>query len=271
MKPNSVNAKKLEKRLYQNVGSAIDDYGMIVDGDHVMVCLSGGKDSYTLLDVLIGLQQRAPVRFRLTAVHLDQGQPGYPDGVLPDYLARLGIQFEVLHQDTYAVVKRVIQEGKTMCGLCSRLRRGVLYTHAARRGITKIALGHHLDDAVETLFLNLFYGGRLKTMPPKLLSDDARNIVIRPLYYCRERDIAKYSELKSFPIIPCNLCGSQENLKRMMIKRLLAEWEQNDPGRVDRIGAALRRVDLSHLADSRHFDFAGLDQVIREMHDQRFG
>ena len=231
---------------------------MIEDGDAIMVCLSGGKDSYTLLDILRQLQAKAPVRFTLTAVHLDQKQPGYDPAVLPQYLRALGQPFEILEQDTYSVVKRVVPEGKTMCGLCSRLRRGALYTHAERRGYTRIALGHHRDDIVETLFLNMFHHSRLKAMPPKLKSDDGRHIVIRPLAYCRESDIAEYAELKGFPIMPCNLCGSQETLQRKAIKQMLAEWERKHPGRSENVFRALTSVAPSQLADRALFDFAGL-------------
>jgi len=249
---------KLAKRLRHQVGQAIADFNMIEDGDRVMVCLSGGKDSYTLLDILLKLQAKAPVRFELVAVHLDQKQPGYDPAVLPDYLRGLGVRFEILEQDTYSVVKRVIPEGKTMCSLCSRLRRGSLYTHAAERGYTKIALGHHRDDIVETMFLNLFHQATLKAMPPKLRSDDGRNVLIRPLAYCAEDDIAAYAEQQGFPIMPCNLCGSQENLQRKAIKAMLAEWEKKHPGRTETIFRALGNVAPSQLADRGLFDFAGL-------------
>jgi len=249
---------KLAKRLRHQVGQAIADFNMIEDGDRVMVCLSGGKDSYTLLDILLKLQAKAPVRFELVAVHLDQKQPGYDPAVLPDYLRGLGVRFEILEQDTYSVVKRVIPEGKTMCSLCSRLRRGSLYTHAAERGYTKIALGHHRDDIVETMFLNLFHQATLKAMPPKLRSDDGRNVLIRPLAYCAEDDIATYAEQQGFPIMPCNLCGSQENLQRKAIKAMLAEWEKRHPGRTETIFRALGNVAPSQLADRSLFDFAGL-------------
>jgi tRNA 2-thiocytidine biosynthesis protein TtcA len=231
---------------------------MIEDGDRVMVCLSGGKDSYTLLDILLKLQAKAPVRFELVAVHLDQKQPGYDPAILPDYLRSLGVHFEILEQDTYSVVKRVIPEGKTMCSLCSRLRRGSLYTHAAERGYTKIALGHHRDDIVETMFLNLFHQATLKAMPPKLRSDDGRNVLIRPLAYCAEDDIAAYATQQGFPIMPCNLCGSQENLQRKAVKAMLAGWEKKYPGRTETIFRALGNVAPSQLADRNLFDFAGL-------------
>jgi tRNA 2-thiocytidine biosynthesis protein TtcA len=232
---------------------------MIADGDRVMVCLSGGKDSYTLLDVLLSLQRSAPVKFELVAVNLDQKQPGFPAHVLPGYLSGLGVPYEILEQDTYSVVKRVVPEGRTMCGLCSRLRRGRLYRYAAENGITKIALGHHRDDIVETLFLNLFFGGRMKAMPPKLLSEDGRHVVIRPLAYVPEREIDRYARARLFPIIPCKLCGSQENLQRVQVKKMLAAWEREYPGRTETIFSAMRNVSASHLADPGAFDFAGLD------------
>ncbi len=255
----SNNFRRLQARLRGQVGKAIDDYSMISEGDRVMVCLSGGKDSYTLLDVLLSLQRKAPVRFELVAVNLDQKQPGFPAQVLPDYLGALGVPFEILEQDTYSVVRRVIPEGRTMCGLCSRLRRGRLYRYAAENGITKIALGHHRDDIVETMFLNMFFGGKLKGMPPKLLSEDGRHIVIRPLAYVPEREIERYANARRFPIIPCKLCGSQESLQRVAVKRMLAEWEGEFPGRTETIFSAMRDVASSHLADPALFDFAGLD------------
>ncbi|HEU4664689.1 MAG TPA: tRNA 2-thiocytidine(32) synthetase TtcA [Dokdonella sp.] len=251
-------AAKRAKRLRHQVGQAIADYNMIEDGDRVMVCLSGGKDSYTLLDMLLQLQAKAPVRFELAAVHLDQKQPGYDPETLPRYLRGIGVPFEILEQDTYSVVKRVIPEGKTMCSLCSRLRRGSLYTYAAEHGYTKIALGHHRDDIVETMFLNLFHQATLKAMPPKLRSDDGRNVLIRPLAYCAEADIAAYAQQQGFPIMPCNLCGSQENLQRKAIKAMLAEWERTHPGRTETIFRALGNVAPSQLADRNLFDFAGL-------------
>ena len=256
--PDSVSARKLHKRLKRQTGQAIADYGMIADGDRVMVCMSGGKDSHTLLDLLIELRSRAPVEFDLVAVNMDQKQPGFPEHVLPDYFRERGIDWHVIEQDTYSTVTRVVPEGKTMCGLCSRLRRGALYAWAADNGITKIALGHHRDDIVETFFLNLFHGGRLKAMPPKLRSDDGRNVVIRPLAYCSEPDIAKYARLRDFPTIPCSLCGSQENLQRQAIKRMLAEWEREHPGRAETIFSALQNVSPSQLADRNLFDFASL-------------
>jgi tRNA 2-thiocytidine biosynthesis protein TtcA len=234
---------------------------MIAAGDRVMVCLSGGKDSYTLLDILLSLQRSAPVRFELLAVNLDQKQPGFPEHVLPQYLEALGVPYRIIAQDTYSVVKRVIPEGRTMCGLCSRLRRGALYRFAAENGITKIALGHHRDDIVETLFLNMFFGGRLKAMAPKLASEDGRHIVIRPLAYVPERDIARYARGREFPLIPCTLCGSQQNMQRVAVKHMLAEWERQFPGRTESIFSAIRSVEVEHLADPRHFDFVGLDAM----------
>ena len=249
---------KLAKRLRHQVGRAIADFGMIEDGDKVMVCLSGGKDSYTLLDILLQLQKKAPVRFSLTAVNLDQKQPGFPEHVLPEYLRSIGVDFHVIEQDTYSVVARVVPEGKTMCSLCSRLRRGALYTYAERNGFTKIALGHHRDDLVATFFLNLFFHARLGGMPPKLLSDDGRHVVIRPLAYASEDDIAAYAESRAFPIIPCNLCGSQENLQRKQVKRMLDAWEKESPGRVETIARALGDIRPSQLGDPKLFDFLAL-------------
>ena len=251
---------RLTAQLRGAVGRCIADYRMIGAGDKVMVCLSGGKDSYTLLDLLLSLRRSAPVDFELLAVSLDQKQPGFPGHVLPEYLRGLGVPFRIIEQDTYSVVKRVIPAGSTLCGLCSRLRRGALYRFASENGITKIALGHHRDDIVETLFLNLFFGGRLKAMAPKLLSDDGRHIVIRPLAYVAERDIARYARGRAFPLIPCRLCGSQENMQRVAVKKMLAEWEREFPGRTESIASALRHVELEHLADARHFDFAGLER-----------
>jgi tRNA 2-thiocytidine biosynthesis protein TtcA len=258
-KNSSNNFKKLQAQLRGSVGKAIADYAMIADGDHVMVCLSGGKDSYTLLDILLSLQRSAPVRFEITAVNLDQKQPGFPAHVLPRYLEELGVRYRIIEQNTYAVVKRVIPEGKTMCGLCSRLRRGALYRFAAENGITKIALGHHRDDIVETLFLNMFFGGRLKAMPPKLLSENRHHIVIRPLAYVAEREIARYATAREFPLIPCTLCGSQTNMQRRVVKNMLRDWEIQFPGRIESIFSSICNVAGSQLADTALFDFAGLD------------
>jgi tRNA 2-thiocytidine biosynthesis protein TtcA len=249
---------KLAKRLRRQVGEAIADFDMIHSGDKVMVCLSGGKDSYALLDVLLSLKSHAPIDFDIVAVNLDQKHPGFPTGVLPDYLTSIGVAFRIIEQDTYSVVKRVIPEGKTMCSLCSRLRRGALYRVAKEIGATKIALGHHRDDILETFFLNLFHGGRLKAMPPKLVSDDGQHIVIRPLAYCREPDLEEYAKLRAFPIIPCNLCGSQDNLQRQVVKSMLQEWEKKFPGRLETMFASLQRTSPSHLLDPRQFDFANL-------------
>ena len=251
--------QRLAAQLRGAVGKAIADYRMIADGDRVMVCVSGGKDSYTLLDILVSLKRSAPVSFELIAVNLDQKQPGFPAQVLPQYLEGLGVAWRVIEQDTYSVVKRVVPQGRTMCGLCSRLRRGALYRFAAENGITKIALGHHRDDIVETLFLNLFFGGRLKAMAPKLLSDDGRHVVIRPLAYVAERDIERYARGRAFPLIPCKLCGSQDNMQRVAVKKMLADWEREFPGRTESIFSALRNVEPAHLADPRRFDFAGLE------------
>ncbi|MBN9429732.1 MAG: tRNA 2-thiocytidine(32) synthetase TtcA [Burkholderiales bacterium] len=249
---------KLHKRLLRLTGQAIADFQMIGDGDRVMVCLSGGKDSYGLLDLLLTLRERAPIHFDIVAVNLDQKQPGFPEHVLPDYLNKLGVPFHIENQDTYSIVTRVIPEGRTMCSLCSRLRRGILYRVADELGATRIALGHHRDDIIETFFLNMFFGGKLKSMPPKLVSDDGRHIVIRPLAYVKEEDLEAYAQWREFPIIPCNLCGSQENLKRREIKHLMREWEKRFPGRVENIFASLTRVTPSHLLDRELFDFAGL-------------
>jgi tRNA 2-thiocytidine biosynthesis protein TtcA len=251
-------AAKLTKRLRHQVGQAVADFNMIEHGDKVMVCLSGGKDSYTLLDILLLLQVKAPVRFELIAVNLDQKQPGFPEHVLPDYLTARSVPFHIIEQDTYSTVTRVVPEGKTMCSLCSRLRRGALYQWAAANGVTKIALGHHRDDILGTFFLNLFYQAQLKAMPPKLRSDDGRHVVIRPLSYCRESDIAEYAEQRQFPIIPCNLCGSQENLQRMAVRRMMEDWEKQQPGRSENIFRALGSVQPSQLTDRNLFDFAAL-------------
>jgi tRNA 2-thiocytidine biosynthesis protein TtcA len=249
---------RLAKRLRAATGRAIGDFNMIAAGDRVMVCLSGGKDSYTLLDMLLSLREHAPLDFEIVAVNLDQRHPGYPEHVLPEYLKALDIPFRIEVQDTYSTVKRLIPEGKTMCSLCSRLRRGVLYRVASEIGATKIALGHHREDILETLFLNLFYGGKLKAMPPKLVSDDGKHVVIRPLAYCKEADIARYAEARAFPIIPCDLCGSQDTLKRKQVKDMLGEWERRQPGRVETIFTSLMNVQPSHLLDPALFDFAGL-------------
>lgn len=249
---------KLAKRLRRQVGQAIADYGMIEEGDRIMVCLSGGKDSYTMLDILLQLQKKAPVNFELVAVNLDQKQPGFPEHILPDYLASIGVPYRILEQDTYSVVSRVVPEGKTMCSLCSRLRRGALYSHAEEQGFTKIALGHHRDDLVATFFLNLFFHAKLSGMPPKLRSDDGKHVVIRPLAYVRESDIEAYAEAKAFPIIPCNLCGSQENLQRKQVKKMMDAWERESPGRIETISRALGDIRPSQLSDPKLFDFLSL-------------
>ena len=256
---------KLAKRLRRLTGKAVADYDMIGEGDRVMACLSGGKDSYAMLDMLLSLRRNAPVSFEVVAVNLDQKQPGFPEDVLPTYLDGLGIEYHVVEEDTYAIVQALTPEGKTFCPVCSRLRRGILYRVADRIGATRIALGHHADDAVETLFLNLFHGGRMKAMPPKLLSDDGAHVVIRPLYYCRERDLARWAEMRRFPIIPCNLCGSQDNLQRQAIKGMLAQWDRVQPGRVDNIARGLSHVVPSHLADGALMDFAGLERTMQRM------
>lgn len=258
----SAKRNPLGRKLRRLAGQAIADYAMIEAGDRVMVCVSGGKDSYTLLDVLLSLQRNAPVPFELVAVNLDQKQPNFPAHVLPAYLSELGVEHHVVEEDTYSIVRALTPEGKTYCPVCSRLRRGVLYGFAARIGASKIALGHHADDAVETLFLNLFFGGRLKAMPPKLVSDDGRHMVIRPLYYVRERDIARWSQQRRHPIVPCDLCGSQEGLQRQAMKEMLAQWDAAAPGRVDNIARALRHVTPSHLADGALFDFKGLQRTL---------
>jgi len=258
VKKSRLEINKLQKRLRHRVGEAIADYNMIEDNDKVMVCLSGGKDSYTMLDILLNLQKTAPINFEIVAVNLDQKQPDFPEHVLPDYLESLGIPYHIIEHDTYSIVKRIIPEGKTTCSLCSRLRRGSLYAYAAKNKITKIALGHHRDDILETFFLNIFYGGKLKAMPPKLLSDDKRNIVIRPLAYCREKEIARFSTFKDFPIIPCNLCGSQANLQRQAMKVMLEQWDKQFPGRLETIFRSLQNIAPSQLADTMLFDFIGL-------------
>jgi len=253
-----VETAKLGKRLHRQVGRAIADFAMIENGDRVMVCVSGGKDSYALLDLLIELRARAPVEFSIVAVNLDQKQPGFPAHVLPEYLAGLGVDFRIVEQDTYSVVKRLVPEGKTMCSLCSRLRRGALYRVASELGATKIALGHHRDDMVQTLFMNMFFGGRLKGMPPKLVSDDGKHVVIRPLAYVAESDLERWAVERAYPIIPCNLCGSQQNLQRVRIGAMLRDWERDDPGRIDRIFDSMARVVPSHLMDRNLFAFAGI-------------
>jgi tRNA 2-thiocytidine biosynthesis protein TtcA len=254
----SKNFKRLQAKLRGQVGKAISDYNLIENGDRIMVCLSGGKDSYTMLDLLLSLQHKAPVKFEILAVNLDQKQPGFPKHILPEYLTALNVPYRIVEQDTYSTVTSIIPEGKTMCGLCSRLRRGILYRVAKEEGATKIALGHHRDDIVETLFLNMFNGGTLKAMPPKLLSDDGENIVIRPLAYCSEREIVRYANARQFPIIPCNLCGSQENLQRVKIKQMLQSWERESPGKVESIFRSIQNVSPSQLADPELFNFAGL-------------
>ena len=247
---------KLSKRLHRLVGQAVIDFNMIEDGDRVMVCVSGGKDSYALLDILLGLQKRAPIRFELIAVNLDQKQPGFPEHVLPEYLAKVGVPFHIENQDTYSIVKRVIPEGKTTCGLCSRLRRGILYRVAGELGATKIALGHHRDDIVQTLFMNMFFGSKMKGMPPKLVSDDGKNVVIRPLAYVAETDLERWAEHRRFPIIPCTLCGSQDNLQRVQIKQMLRDWDKRFPGRVENVFSAMSHIVPSHMADRNLFPFA---------------
>jgi tRNA 2-thiocytidine biosynthesis protein TtcA len=250
---------KLKKRLRRQVGQTIADYNMIQDGDKVMVCLSGGKDSYTLLDILMNLQKHAPINFDIIAVNLDQKQPGFPEHILPEYLESIGVPFHIIEKDTYSIVKEVVPEGKTTCGICSRLRRGSLYGYARQHGITKIALGHHRDDIVETAFLNMFYGSKIKAMPPKLLSDDKTNIVIRPLSYSREIDIERYAQWQQFPIIPCNLCGSQENMQRQVIKEMLQGWDKQHPGRIENIFRSLQNISPSQLADNELFNFKDLE------------
>jgi len=256
--------KRVGTRLRHLVGKAVADYRMIASGDRIMVCMSGGKDSYGMLDFLLALQRRAPVPFELVAVNLDQKQPNFPEHVLPDYLASLGVAYDILEQDTYSVVVGTVATGKTYCGLCSRLRRGALYRYASEHGITKIALGHHREDIVETFFLNLFHAGKVKAMPPKLLSDDGRHVVIRPMAYCAETDLAAYATMREFPIIPCDLCGSQDNLERVKIKSMLRAWEEANPGRVEQIFRGLQRVRPSHLADRELFDFEQLSPRVVE-------
>jgi tRNA 2-thiocytidine biosynthesis protein TtcA len=257
-KREQYNLNKLQKRLRRNVGEAIADFNMIEEGDRIMVCLSGGKDSYTMLEILRNLQQSAPVNFSLVAVNLDQKQPGFPEHILPENLQQLGVEYKIVEENTYGIVKEKIPEGKTTCSLCSRLRRGILYRTATELGATKIALGHHRDDILQTLFLNMFYGGKMKGMPPKLMSDDGKHIVIRPLAYCREKDIERFSVAKGFPIIPCNLCGSQPNLQRQVIGDMLRDWDKRYPGRIETMFSAMQNVVPSHLCDEALFDFKGL-------------
>ena len=258
---NKLRFNKLQKRLRREMGQAIADYNMIEDGDRIMVCLSGGKDSYTMLDILLNLKHNAPITFDVLAVNLDQKQPGFPEHILPEYLESIGVQYHVIEQDTYSVVKRVIPEGKTTCGLCSRMRRGALYAYAEEHGYNKIALGHHRDDIVETFFLNMFHGGQLKAMPAKLKSDNGKHIVIRPLAYSREKDIAEFSTLKGYPIIPCNLCGSQDNLQRVQMKNMLTQWDRDFPGRVETIFNSMKNIRPSQLLDNNQFDFVSLSQA----------
>ncbi len=251
-------ANKLQKKLRAQTARAVTDYNMIDDGDRVMVCLSGGKDSYAMLDMLMSLARNAPIHFELVAVNLDQKQPGFPEHVLPEYLANLGVEYHVIEEDTYSVVQRLTPEGKTTCPVCSRMRRGILYSFAQKIGATRVALGHHADDVVETLFLNMFHGGRLKAMPPKLVSDDRRNVLIRPLFYCREAQLERWAAIRQYPIIPCNLCGSQDNLQRQAIKAMLRQWDKETPGRVANIARAISNVSPSHLSDPALYDFSGL-------------
>ena len=265
------NFNKLQKRLRRNVGKAIADFGMIENNDKVMVCLSGGKDSYTMLDILLFLKKIAPIHFEIIAVNLDQKQPGFPEHVLPEYLSRIGVEYKIVEEDTYAIVKDKIPEGKTTCSLCSRLRRGILYRTAKELGATKIALGHHRDDMLETFFLNMFHGGKLKSMPPKLVSDNGEHIVIRPLAYCSEKDIIKYANAVDFPIIPCNLCGSQENLQRQNVKAMLQEWDRRFPGRIESMFSALQNVAPSHLIDNKLFDFKSISRQQGPVEDGDIG
>ncbi len=267
----SNNFLKLRNQLISATGKAIGDFNMIADGDTVLVCMSGGKDSYTMLMMLLALQARAPISFKLIAMNLDQKQPGFPEHILPAYFEQLGVDYRIVEANTYAVVKEKIPEGKTTCSLCSRLRRGVIYTTAKKLGANKIALGHHRDDIVETLFLSMFYGAKMKAMPPKLATNDKQNIVIRPLAYCSEKDIAAYARGMEFPIIPCNLCGSQENLQRVKVKEMLAAWEKEQPGRVNNIFRAIGNIEPSHLADTDLYDFKGLSQSLITDEDPLFG
>ncbi len=256
--------KRLHKRLKHSTGEAIVQYNMIEHGDRIMVCLSGGKDSYLMLEMLLALQKKAPVSFDLIAVNLDQKQPGFPQNVLPEYLQRLGVDYHIIEQDTYSIVKEKVPIGKTTCGLCSRLRRGILYSFAEKNGMTKIALGHHQDDIVETFFLNMFFNAQLKAMPPKLLSDNKKHVVIRPLALCKEKDIAAYAAIKKYPVIPCNLCGSQQNLQRQVVKGMIAQWERENPGRSEMIFRSLRNVKLSHLADNQCYDFENMTRQLAD-------
>ncbi|NLS12577.1 tRNA 2-thiocytidine(32) synthetase TtcA [Vibrio sp. SM6] len=259
-KAQQYNFNKLQKRIRRNTGQAIADFNMIEEGDRIMVCLSGGKDSFTMLDILMSLQKSAPVSFSLVAVNLDQKQPGFPGHILPEYLASLGVEYKIVEEDTYSIVQDKIPEGKTTCSLCSRLRRGILYRTAKELGATKIALGHHRDDIIETLFLNMFHGGKMKGMPPKLVSDNGEHVVIRPLAYCREKDIIKYADMRGYPIIPCNLCGSQPNLERQNIKHMLNDWDKRFPGRIETLFRSMQNVVPSHLADFELFDFKSIDR-----------
>lgn len=270
LRKSTFTLNRLQKNLRGDVGRAIADYNMIQDGDLVMVCLSGGKDSYAMLDILLNLQKHAPINFRIKAVNLDQKQPGFPEDVLPAYLTSIGVDYHIIEQDTYSVVVEKTEPGKTYCGLCSRLRRGNLYSYAESIGATKIALGHHRNDIMETLFLNMFFGGKLKAMPPKLLSDDGRHVVIRPMAYCKEKEIASYASLKQFPIIPCNLCGTQENMQRQEIKQMVNDWERQFPGRLDVMFRSLLNVVPSHLGDTSLFDFVGLEEKRSKVPDTAF-
>ncbi|WP_217532095.1 tRNA 2-thiocytidine(32) synthetase TtcA [Vibrio metschnikovii] len=259
-KAQHYNFNKLQKRIRRNTGQAIADFNMIEDGDRIMVCLSGGKDSFTMLDILMSLQKSAPITFSLIAVNLDQKQPGFPEHILPEYLQELGVEYKIIEEDTYSIVQDKVPEGKTTCALCSRLRRGILYRAAKELGATKIALGHHRDDIIETLFLNMFYGGKMKGMPPKLVSDNGEHVVIRPLAYCREKDIIKYANHRAYPIIPCNLCGSQPNMQRQNIKQMLNAWDKQFPGRIETMFRAMQNVVPSHLADFELFDFKSINR-----------
>ena len=264
---NQFNLNRSRKNLRRDAGRAISDFNMIEDGDLVMVCLSGGKDSYTLLDILLSLQKRAPISFKLHAVNLDQKQPGFAEDILPEYLSGEGVDYHIIEQDTYSIVTEKIEEGKTYCGLCSRLRRGILYRYANSIGADKIALGHHREDIIETLFLNMFFAGKLKAMPPKLLSDDKKNVVIRPLAYCKEKEITRYAQLRDFPIIPCNLCGSQDSMQRQTIKAMLSEWDKKFPGRIESIFRSIANVSPSQLADSKLFSFTELRKELNSAPD----